>query len=673
MLRAVVAGGLSLALVALVAPASARAGVLGPDAGPAILRAVGPSPLPGGWSLSDVGVEADHATLTWQRGEATAVTILREGTPFTIGAGTPALPDAARAELARRLATMESPWLDASTTPRVTRPPGPDESRSRVGPAAACVAVLLIAFAALRRRPLEVAVAALALSAVAAWAWWADDAFITFHYVRRLLDGDGLVFNAGERVQGFTHPLWLFAVAALSTLSPIPMAAMALGMLFTLALLLTLARLVEALDGTPTAFALLGALLFSSNAFLSFQTSALEGSLVHWLVAAVALASLTRRSLWPTVLLASLAMCTRLDTLLLTAPFVVLAWRRGATADLRAALATLPLLGWLAFAAFYFGYPLPNTYYAKTGEPLGGRLLRGLSYLTDWVAAEPLAATCVVLALVLGVQAFRRRDLAQRPFVLAASSAVASQLLYVVYVGGDYMRGRFITGALLLAALIVVVRTRHLLAERRALAVAVAVAALGFASTLLPGRDAVSIDERAFHGAPSTWYDAPRDFFAPGAETGGPFLTAPVVGFDLIRDAYGEDPRIVWLDGYGLTDPFIARCVAPTVQRAGHVERLIPIAYFRARGDVRLHPRGAARLMARDPSLADEVRDARAHPDWPNEETRRRYEELRLLTRAPLTSSGRLSLILRYTFGRPAVPAPPPDQVFNPKTPIEWE
>ena len=38
--------------------------------------------------------------------------------------------------------------------------------------------------------------------------WIADDAFISFRYARNLVDGLGLVFNAGERVEVCTNPLW---------------------------------------------------------------------------------------------------------------------------------------------------------------------------------------------------------------------------------------------------------------------------------------------------------------------------------------------------------------------------------------------------------------------------------------------------------------------------------
>ena len=54
------------------------------------------------------------------------------------------------------------------------------------------------------------AVASMAL----ARAWHCDDAFITFRAVDQLLAGHGPVFNAGERVQVFTHPLWFLLLAA---------------------------------------------------------------------------------------------------------------------------------------------------------------------------------------------------------------------------------------------------------------------------------------------------------------------------------------------------------------------------------------------------------------------------------------------------------------------------
>ena len=44
-------------------------------------------------------------------------------------------------------------------------------------------------------------------------AWVTEDAYITFRVIDNLNAGYGLVWNLGERVQVFTHPLWLFLLS----------------------------------------------------------------------------------------------------------------------------------------------------------------------------------------------------------------------------------------------------------------------------------------------------------------------------------------------------------------------------------------------------------------------------------------------------------------------------
>ena len=40
-----------------------------------------------------------------------------------------------------------------------------------------------------------------------------DDAYISFRYAENFLNGDGLVFNIGERVEGYTNFLWVMILA----------------------------------------------------------------------------------------------------------------------------------------------------------------------------------------------------------------------------------------------------------------------------------------------------------------------------------------------------------------------------------------------------------------------------------------------------------------------------
>ena len=45
-------------------------------------------------------------------------------------------------------------------------------------------------------------------------AWIGDDAHITFRTVWNFVHGYGLSYNPDERVQAYTHPLWMLTVSA---------------------------------------------------------------------------------------------------------------------------------------------------------------------------------------------------------------------------------------------------------------------------------------------------------------------------------------------------------------------------------------------------------------------------------------------------------------------------
>src|SRR3989442_4278247 len=82
--------------------------------------------------------------------------------------------------------------------------------------------------AAVRARslgPLAVPAAAAATLAVATvrLRFGIDDAFINFRFAENLAAGLGPVFNAGERVEGYTTPAWVFLLAGLHRLRAPPL------------------------------------------------------------------------------------------------------------------------------------------------------------------------------------------------------------------------------------------------------------------------------------------------------------------------------------------------------------------------------------------------------------------------------------------------------------------
>jgi arabinofuranosyltransferase len=168
-------------------------------------------------------------------------------------------------------------------------------------------------------------------------AWLADDCFFTLRTVEQLLAGRGPRWNAFERVQAYTHPLWMLLLSgAIGLTREYYFTTLAVGLLVTGAAVVWLVRLA------PTASARIGALvlLCASRAFVDYSTSGLENPLSHLCGAAALWVALRGPDGPRGVLLASLvtalAALNRLDAVLLFSPLVVArlvansspAWRR---------------------------------------------------------------------------------------------------------------------------------------------------------------------------------------------------------------------------------------------------------------------------------------------------------------------------------------------------------
>ncbi|HPB97137.1 MAG TPA: hypothetical protein PKW66_14560 [Polyangiaceae bacterium] len=89
------------------------------------------------------------------------------------------------------------------------------------------------------------------LAVAHAWSlrWIADDAFISFRYARNLVEGHGLVFNPGERVEGYTNFLWTVLLAGAYAIGiPFGLSAIAFGLLSVVAVLWLTTRLSQLLS-----------------------------------------------------------------------------------------------------------------------------------------------------------------------------------------------------------------------------------------------------------------------------------------------------------------------------------------------------------------------------------------------------------------------------------------
>jgi hypothetical protein len=295
-----------------------------------------------------------------------------------------------------------------------------------------------------------------------------DDAVTSMQYAKNLVLGNGLVFNPGERVDGYTNFLWVLFMAPFYALSrlvgfdfiaaivvlTVGFEAAALGLLFAVT--------SSVLEAPLAVFAPLFLCVIDN----SFTTWAVLGLEVHFLAFWFLLALVLWRSplagrAWLTGLALAGAVLTRPDAALFGAAIVgselveaALAYHRRdhATARALARAALVMSAAWLlpyalhfAWHYAYYGEPLPNTYYTKLGGPIDA-WKRGLDYVHEFLSVRAWVPAIGVFAVV-GV-----RDKTLRAVV----AYLAVHTLYVVYVGGDFMPGhRFLVPQLPLYYLLV--------------------------------------------------------------------------------------------------------------------------------------------------------------------------------------------------------------------------
>jgi hypothetical protein len=327
-----------------------------------------------------------------------------------------------------------------------------------------------------------------------------DDAFIFFHYAENLVHHGALEFNLGERIEGFSSPLWTAVLAATTALGvPPTRAAFQLATFLVLAVVLRSARDAEQ-DGLRGPFVWLAPLALSVHE--GFAHTAVSGMDTAVFTAALwggisAVRSALRAGAQPGIGAScafGLAALARPEGVLALVAFGTgHAWRarRGGTAWPRAvrdaARWLLPAVAMLMFLLLsrllYYGEWLPNPAWAKRGGTIGHWRV-GIAWIGAFLASAPLAWGVLARFASRGDGSFTR---GAGPEILAF---VALATVAIAHVGGGGDTQFRLLVPLLPAlyalaasglALATYTRVRH---PRRAalvgLAILIAVAAAGF-------------------------------------------------------------------------------------------------------------------------------------------------------------------------------------------------
>ncbi len=440
-------------------------------------------------------------------------------------------------------------------------------------------------------------------------AWLSEDSYIGWRTVDNFVHGHGLRWNLLDRVQVFTDPLFILLMSPIYALTHEIFVTATVVCLILSALAVYL--VAKKLAVTPAAAIAALAAFLSSRAFIDYSTSGLENPLSFFLAAVFCVvyfraAAFTLRTTLQLVFVLSLIGLNRLDSILLFAPAILLALASAVIAErppwLRLfrslVIASSPLWLWILFSIVYYGFPFPNTYYAKlhTGIPKGELLLQGVLYYFHTVNGDPI--TLVVIAASV-LMAIARRELRS----LAIACGIFFYLLYILKIGGDFMSGRFFSIPFFLAVALLV---RFPLRVRGYLAFAICFIGIG----LLVRRPTLLNDEKYFTDASMKEVidhrgiadergfifqltgllpELDRNHLEPRGpwvqqglalrESGSKFSifgNIGLYGFYAGRHHYVLDP-------YGLADPLLSKL--PIIHnrgsgwRIGHFERTVPAGY----------------------------------------------------------------------------------------------
>ena len=443
-------------------------------------------------------------------------------------------------------------------------------------------------------------------------AWVGDDAYITVRTMENFLSGYGLTHNIAERVQTYTHPLWLFLQSGIYFLLNRVLGIYFwaefyyLNVLISVTLSILVFYLLVVRNARSFGSALLGTIiLVMSKAFVDYSTSGLENPLTHVLLIVFILVFLdgqreNSQRMFFLSLIAALGGLNRLDTLLLYLPVIVYAfWQMDdkKKAIYQILLGFLPLILWELFSLFYYGFLFPNTAYAKlnTGIPSGRLARQGIYYFLNSLSLDPITLLTIGFSLVSPFIIKQRRYL---PVLIG----VFLYLLYIVKIGGDFMSGRFFAAPLLIA---VILFTRYKFEDVKAyIAILAVVLVIGLTSPRPPlmvtahpiekfeGKPKIDekgvSDERLFYFRTAGLLVDNRSQVFPGSRYAGrQWVSVEEIPDVEIAGALGDHgyvtgPGVHVIDLFALSDPLMARL--PTldleVWRIGHFRRDIPDGYL---------------------------------------------------------------------------------------------
>jgi arabinofuranosyltransferase len=297
----------------------------------------------------------------------------------------------------------------------------------------------------------------------------------------------------------------------------------------------------------------------------------------------------------------------------------------------------LPFVAWEVFSVLYYGFPFPNSAYAKltTGVPGVAMFRQGIFYLINSLAWDPITLFATVSLLLVAARS-------GRPARIIAIS-VGLYLVYVLRVGGDYMTGRLLAAPFLVSLFLL----PHLPLEDKweTGAVAAVLLAIGYYSPRPPiqmsdsyqslGSAPQSVDDERGYRHETSLLKLNKD---RGLQNLGGWVadgiaarnkgTKVTVYKNIGYYGFYAGPGVHIIDPYGIGDALMSRMPfteAMGYWSSGHFYRKVPDGYPEAAVD---------EGTIKDPAVAA------------------KWERIKLISRGPIFGADRLREVVRFNLSR---------------------
>ncbi len=276
-----------------------------------------------------------------------------------------------------------------------------------------------------------------------------DDTFIFLRFAKNFVNGNGLVFNVGENVEGYSSLLWVLLLSGflffkLDAILLSQISSMIFGVaVFVVTYFLAFELNTRQKKSHRYFFSLLPLLFITfSGGFHYWSISGMETTLFVFLFMLSVLIFIknidNERSDYKLSLLLFLSLITRFETLLLFGliQLFYLIYKRGNFFSKKhlkeLAVFVIPALVFFTIRYFYYGNLLPNTMHAKTGFSFH-YFIRGFEYFVDNLKYNLLFGFVLLLPLL-----FLKKIIKEKRLLFVFS--VAFIFIFVVTLfGGDVL------------------------------------------------------------------------------------------------------------------------------------------------------------------------------------------------------------------------------------------